>query len=199
MVLRVREYDLIAEWYRGDRSRSIGVREALDAVSSLPPGSRVLDLGCGNGWPITDALVNAGYRVIGLDSSQGMLELFRANLPTTPAVRADSRAWPFVDGVFDGAISWGMLFHLELRDQATTFDAVSRVLKPGAPFLFTAAEIPDAKSDDPGITGTMNGVTFRYFAVADYRTLIGEHGFDLVDVYDDPGVSTYYYARRRPG
>jgi ubiquinone/menaquinone biosynthesis C-methylase UbiE len=193
----VREYDLIADWYRGDRSRSIGVPEALAAVASLARGSRILDLGCGNGSPITDALVTAGYRVVGLDSSRGMLERFRVNLPNTPAVRGDSRTCPFVDGVFDAAVSWGMLFHLEPRDQAAAFAAVSRVLKPGAPFLFTAAEIPEVRPDDQGITGTMNGVTFRYYAVADYRTLIGEHGFELENVYDDPGVSTYYFSRKR--
>ena len=193
----MREYDLISDWYRGDRSSSIGVREALSAVASLPRSSRILDLGCGNGRPITDALVNAGYRVVGLDSSRGMLERFRLNLPHTPAVRADSRACPFLDEVFDAAVSWGMLFHLEPRDQARTFAAVSRVLKPGAPFLFTAAEIAEVPADDPGITGTMNGVTFRYFAVKDYRTLIAEHDFALERVYDDPGVSTYYYARKR--
>jgi ubiquinone/menaquinone biosynthesis C-methylase UbiE len=164
-------------------------------VASLPRGSRILDLGCGNG-PITDALVTAGYRVVGLDSSSGMLERFRLNVPDTAAVRADSRACPFRDCVFDAAISWGMLFHLAPRDQATTFAAVSRILKPGAPFLFTAAEIPDIAPDDPGITGTMNGVTFRYYAVANYGVLIGEHGFELVNVFDDPGVSTYYFARK---
>jgi cyclopropane fatty-acyl-phospholipid synthase-like methyltransferase len=191
------DYDLIADWYRGDRSRSIGVREALAAVASLDRGSRILDLGCGNGWPITDALVNAGYRLVGLDSSRGMLEWFRVNLPNTPAVRGDSCTCPFVDAVFDAAVSWGMLFHLEPRDQAAVFAALSRVLKPGAPFLFTAAEIPEVPRDDLGITRTMNGVTFRYYAVADYRTLIGEHGFELENVYDDPGVSTYYLARKR--
>jgi ubiquinone/menaquinone biosynthesis C-methylase UbiE len=193
----MREYDLIADWYRGDRSRSIGVPEALAAMVSLARGSRILDLGCGNGSPITDALVTAGYRVVGLDSSRGMLERFRVNLPNTPAVRSDARACPFVDGAFDAAVCWGVLFHLEPRDQATTFAAVSRVLKPKAPFLFTAAEIPEVPADDPGITGTMNGVTFRYFAVADYRTLIDEHGFELENVYDDPGVSTYYFSRKR--
>jgi hypothetical protein len=55
-----------------------------------------------------------------------------------------------VDGVFDAAVSWGMLFHLEPRDQAAAFAAVSRVLKPGAPFLFTAAEIPDVPARRPG-------------------------------------------------
>jgi ubiquinone/menaquinone biosynthesis C-methylase UbiE len=193
----MREYDLIAGWYRGDRNRSIGVREVLAAVAALARGSKVVDLGCGNGWPITDALVDAGYRVVGLDSSRGMLERFRLHLPNAPVVRGDARMCPFLDGVFDAAVSWGMLFHLEPRDQATTFAAVSRVLKPGAPFLFTAAEIPDVPADDPGITGTMNGVTFRYYAVRDYRALIAEHGFELEEVYDDPGVSTYYFARKR--
>jgi ubiquinone/menaquinone biosynthesis C-methylase UbiE len=194
----MREYDLIADWYRGDRSRSIGVREALAAVASLRRGSRILDLGCGNGWPITDALAAAGHRLVGLDTSRGMLERFRLNLPTTPAVRGDARTCPFMDGVFDAAVSWGMLFHLEPRHQAVAFASISRVLKPGGAFLFTAAEIPEVPADDPGITGTMDGVTFRYYAVRDYRALIAEHGFDLEDVHDDPGVSTYYFARRRP-
>ena len=192
----MREYDLIAQWYRNERSPGIGVREALDAVASLPHRSRILDIGCGNGWPITDALVAAGYRVVGLDSSQGMLDGFRLYMPNTPAIRGDVRVCPFAADVFDAAISWGMLFHLEPRDQSAAFASVSRVLKSGAPFLFTAAEKPDAPADDPGITGTMNGVTFRYYAVKNYRTLIAEYGFALEHVYDDPGVSTYYFARK---
>jgi ubiquinone/menaquinone biosynthesis C-methylase UbiE len=192
----VREYDLIADWYPSDRGRSVGVREALSAVASLQRGALILDLGCGNGFPITDALVKAGYRVVGLDSSRGMLERFRVNLPNTPVVRADCRACPFADNTFDGAVSNGMLFHLKQSDQATAFASVSRVLKPGAPFQFTAAEIPELDSNDPGITGTMNGVTFHYYAAASYRLLAGQHGFELVDVYDDPGVATYFSARK---
>lgn len=42
----------------------------------------------------------------------------------------------------------------------------------------------------------MHGVTVRYYAAPDYRALIAAHGFELLDVYDDPGVSTYYYARK---
>jgi hypothetical protein len=42
----------------------------------------------------------------------------------------------------------------------------------------------------------MNGVTFHYYAIPSYQRLVAEHGFVLVDVHDDPGVSTYYLARR---
>jgi SAM-dependent methyltransferase len=192
----MKQYDLIADWYPSDRGRSVGVQEALRAVASLPRGSRILDLGCGNGFPITNALLNAGYHVVGLDSSERMLERFRANLPITPVVRGDSRARPFTDGSFDGAISWGMVFHLTTRDQASAFAGVARVLKPGAPFLFTAGEVPGLNGDDPGITGTMNGVTFNYYAVSDYRSFVTRFGFELVDTSIDSGENTYFFARK---
>ena len=77
-----------------------------------------------------------------------------------------------------------MMFHLPRDDQTAAFASVSRVLKPGASFLFTAAEIDDA--DGAGITGTMNGVTFPYYAIPSYRTLIVEYGLVLVEVHDIP-------------
>jgi hypothetical protein len=36
----------------------------------------------------------------------------------------------------------------------------------------------------------------RYYAVASYRALLAPYGMELVDVYDDPGVSTYFLARK---
>ena len=190
----MREYDLIADWYGSDR-RLVGVPEALSAVAALPARSHILDVGCGNGAPITAALVNAGHRVVGLDTSSGMLARFRANLPSTPVVRADARECPFRNATFDAAISWGMMFHLRPHEQAAVLSSVARVLKDGAPFLFTGAEIEGAS--DEGITGKMNGVTFHYYAVSNYRRLVNNHGFLLVNVHDDPGVSTYYLAVRR--
>ena len=192
----MREYDLIADWYPADRGRTFGVGEALAVAATLPAHSRILDVGCGNGVPITEALVNAGHCVVGLDSSAGMLARFRVNLPGTLAVCGDARQSPFVAGGFDAAISWGMMFHLPPADQAAVFASVSRALKPSAPFLFTATEIHGA--DQNGITGTMNGVIFHYYAVPSYQDLLDEHGLVLVSIHDDPGVSTYYLTRKSP-
>src|SRR4051794_9820772 len=91
-----------------------------------------------------------------------MLPAFRANLPDTPVVRGDARQCPFAEGCFDAAVSWGMMLHLPPGDQASALAGIWRMLKPGAPFLFMAAEIADA--EDAGITGTMNGLTFPYYA-----------------------------------
>src|SRR5262249_8266450 len=115
---RMREYDLIADWYPSDRGRTVGVAEALAVAATLPAHSRILDTGCGNGVPIPEALVNAGHRVVGLDSSAGMLDHFQANLPGTSVVRGDARRCPFVNGGFDAAISMGMMVYPPPRDQA---------------------------------------------------------------------------------
>lgn len=194
----MREYDQIAEWYASNPRHPVGVPEVAALAASLPSGSRVLDIGCGNGIPITGELLRAGHRVVGLDSSREMLARFRGHLPAAPVVRGVVQASAFASHVFDAAVAWGVIFHLTHADQARAFASISRVLKAGAPFLFTAGEVDDA---DGGITGTMNGVTFHYysFSVEGYRTLLREQGFVLVDVHKDAGDNTYYLCRRNGG
>ena len=69
----------------------------------------------------------------------------------------------------------GAIFHLTHDDQAKAIASVSRVLRMGAPFLFTAGDVDDA---DDGIEGTMNGVAFHYysFGVEAYRRLLRKNG-----------------------
>lgn len=191
----MREYDLIADWYASERVSQTGVPEAMALAHSISIGGRVLDIGCGNGIPITRALLSAGHRVVGLDSSSEMLKRFQANCPDTPAVRGIVQASPFADNTFDAAVAWGVMFHLNPDDATTAITCVSRILKAGAPFLFTSGDVDGgntAKED------TMNGVVFRYFSfsVDRYRSILREHHLTLVDVHADGGQNTYYLARK---
>jgi SAM-dependent methyltransferase len=190
----VREYDLIADRYASERVDQTGVAEANALAASIPYGGRVLDIGCGNGIPITRALLSVGHRVIGLDSSSEMLARFRGNCPETPAVRGVAQSCPFATGLFDAAVAWGVMFHLNPDDETKAIASVSRVLKTGAPFLFTAGDVDgfDGKED------TMNGVVFRYFSfsIVNYRRILSEHGLTLVDVHADSGKNTYYLAHK---
>jgi len=191
----MREYDLIVDWYASERDDQTGAAQAKAFASSVPPGSRILDGGCGNGIPITRALVEAGHHVIGLDSSSGMLERFRENCPGTPAVQGSIQSCPFAGSCFDGAVIWGAIFHLPPEEQIRTIGSMGRVLKAHAPFLFTSG-------DEDGFSATestMNGVAFRYysFSVENYRRILEEQGFSLNDVHTDEWKNTYYLARKR--
>ena len=190
----MREYDLVAEWYASERIDQTGVPEATTLASSIPHGSLVLDVGCGNGIPITRALLGAGHRVTGLDSSGAMLAHFRHNCPEAFPVRGIVQSYPFADCSFDAAVAWGVLFHLNPEDALKAIANVSRIVKPGAPFLFTSG---DVDSFD-GKEGKMNGVTFRYFSysIDGYRRILADHGFTLIDVHADSGNNTYYLAEK---
>lgn len=191
----MREYDLITEWYASERDDQTGVPEATSLASTLPCGARILDIGCGNGVPITRALRCAGHLVIGLDSSHAMLARFRGNCPETPAVLGIVQSCPFADCVFDAAVAWGVLFHLKPEDQIKAIASVSRILKPSAPFLFTSGDLDDFD----GKESAMNGVMFRYFSfsIDNYRRILADHGFTLSDVHADGGNNTYYLATKR--
>lgn len=190
----MREYDLIADWYAAERADQIGLPETTTLASSIPSRSLVLDIGCGNGVPITRALLSAGHRVIGMDSSRAMLALLKHNCPEAFAVRGIIQSCPFADCVFDAAVAWGVMFHLNPKDAIAAIANVSRMLKRGAPFLFTSGDVDDMD----GKEGNMDGVTFRYFSYSanSYRRILGDHDFTLVDVHADSANNTYYLAKK---
>jgi SAM-dependent methyltransferase len=189
----VREYDLIADWYAAERISNTGVPEVQAVVNTLPPGAAVLDLGCGNGIPITRMLVEAGFDVFGVDSSERMLARFQQNCPGVPFECASIQTADCDGRVFDAAVAWGVLFHLTHTEQRAAIANVSRVLKPGAPFLFTAGD------RDGSIEGApMNGVAFRYwsFSIDGYREILRLNNLTLGDVHRDGGQNTYYLATK---
>jgi ubiquinone/menaquinone biosynthesis C-methylase UbiE len=192
----VREYELISDWYASERVDQTGVPEALALVKTLPPDARVLDIGCGNGVPITKALVAAHIRVVAIDSASKMLAHFRLNLPATFAVRAVAQTLPFADATFDGAVAWGVMFHLPQAEEIRVIAGVARVLKPGGSFLFTAGDVVDDGGDHIGV---MNGVEFHYYSLTmdGYRRVLADHGLHLVDFHKDKGDNCYYMATKR--
>ncbi len=102
-------------------------------IGILPPGTRVLDLGCGNGY-LCRRLARAGARVVGVDRSPELLERARARERTEPlgvvyveTDAADLR--PLGDAEFDLAIANMSL--LDIEDAATSLRELGRVIRPG--------------------------------------------------------------------
>ncbi len=187
------EYDLIADWYASNRRHEIGVSEVTAFASKLRPGASVLDIGCGNGVPITRALLAAGCAVSGLDSSPEMLARFRINCPGTPSICASVVSHDFSSDIFDGAVAWGVMFHLDHADQEKAIANVARAVNSGALFLFTSGDESGSFADV-----TMDGVPFRNwsFSVGEYRDLLAAHSFTLIDTNTDRWENTYYLAQR---
>ncbi|MEO0786120.1 MAG: class I SAM-dependent methyltransferase, partial [Pseudomonadota bacterium] len=113
---------------------------------ALKPGSRVLDLGCGEGRHVHGLHMLGGMDVIGVDLDEASLEKARAGLATLPPRRegdphttqfqsGDATRLEFADDAFDAVICSEVLEHLPDYDAALA--EIRRVLKPDGRLCIT--------------------------------------------------------------
>jgi SAM-dependent methyltransferase len=172
------------------RSPTIGVSTLHRWIASLPVPGAVLDLGCGAGIPVSEALVNAGFDVYGIDAAPSLVAAFRQRFPTAHAACETVEDSPFFDRSFDAAVAIGLLFLLPERRQRDVVRRVADVLKPGGRFLFTApvegGTWPDSLTGRPSVSLGLDG----------YKAAIDDAGLTLVGEYLDEGENHYYDARK---
>jgi SAM-dependent methyltransferase len=192
------EYDLIAEWYASQRTDATGVPEVTGLLSGLPADAAVLDVGCGNGLPLTRVLIDHGCRVVAVDSSPNMLARFAVNFPAVPAICSPIQECDLTGRTFDAAIAWGVMFHLPLDEQVKVIAKIASVLKPGGWFLFTSGDEAGGRDGEPFEGAPMNGVRFFYYSFTRdaYRDVLREHGLTLEQTHIDAGKNMYYLARK---
>ncbi len=119
---------------RSHRWRTAG-NSAAYLLSSLEPGMRILDVGCGPGSITADlaALVAPG-QVVGVDTAGSVLEEARALASARGAgnvsfVEGDFRSVGFEPGSFDVVHAHQVLQHL--RDPVAALGEMARLAKPG--------------------------------------------------------------------
>lgn len=103
--------------------------------AELPAGASVLDLGCGTG-ALATRIRSAGYQVIGVDRSKGMLGMLKRRAPSVNAVTACSMALPFADDRFDLVYCVAVMHHIaEAASVQQTLREMVRVTKRGGLIL----------------------------------------------------------------
>lgn len=131
-------YDGIAEQFIAAR-RNIGGSFVLSwARDNLPQAGSVIDVGCGSGVPITQALVEGGFEVFGVDASPTLIAAFRRRFPNVQSACEAVQDSAFFHRTFDAVVSIGLLFLLSEDDQERVICRVAGSLRAGGRFLFSA-------------------------------------------------------------
>jgi SAM-dependent methyltransferase len=184
-------YEAVASEHIARRSPSIGVATVRAWAQSLGPNAAVLDLGCGDGVPISLALINDGFDVYGVDASPSMVAAFHARFPQAPVACEAAEDSRFFDRSFDGILAWGLMFLLPPEAQQVLIRRVAVALNPGGRFLFTspaqACAWPDAVTGRPSLS----------VGAESYRALLSEADLVLVGEHQDEGDNHYYEVRHR--
>jgi 2-polyprenyl-3-methyl-5-hydroxy-6-metoxy-1,4-benzoquinol methylase len=124
-------------YHRALRHNAIMHTADIDALLALiRPGMQAAELGCGPGW-LTLALAQRGAAALGLDISEGALEIgrryyesIRAEVPGTVEYRAvDLNQLDLPPGQFDVIVVKGTLHHLVALRRV--IEVIHAALKPG--------------------------------------------------------------------
>jgi ubiquinone/menaquinone biosynthesis C-methylase UbiE len=106
-------------------------REFNDFCQSVASGGLVLDAGCAGGRDC-QALVERGFRVVGVDLSEKMLQIAQTAVQNGNFKQADLRKIPLDDGTVDGVWCCASLLHLKHSEVPTALTEFRRVLKKDA-------------------------------------------------------------------
>jgi SAM-dependent methyltransferase len=159
----------------------------------LPERARVLDIGCGMGEPIGRWLIERGYRLTGVDSSQSLIAKCRERFPDHEWIVSDMRELD-LGRRFDGIVVWHSAFHLHPDDQRAMFPIYAAHSAPGAILMSTSG-------DDEGVRiGEWQGEPLYQasLAPAEFQALLEANGFSVVESrLRDPecGDATVWLAR----
>ena len=137
--------DSHSQWY-ADHFRELsangvdisGEARLLDAI--VPPGSCLLDAGCGQGRT-AGALAARGHQVVAVDIDETLLQAAEADHPGPIYIHSDLallelRGQHQERQLFDGAISAGnVITYVAPGTEIAVLAAVGRHLRPEAPFL----------------------------------------------------------------
>lgn len=160
-------------------------------AGELPPGSRILDVGCGTGLPTARQLVEAGHRVVGIDFSAGMLKLCHDNVPSAELHRIDLADLAEHDlGPFDGIAAFFSLLHLPREEIPHTLRMLRAQLRPGG---LLALGMVEADVNDYPIPFLGHSIRVSGYLRDDLRRVVREAGFEVA------GEDSFAYAPASTG
>lgn len=165
---------LPGEWY-------IDLDSFLDR---LPPGARILELGCGDGRD-AERMIARGFTVDASDGVEEMAALASRRLGRpVPVMRFDELE---ADGVYDAAYARASLLHVPLDELPGVLARIHRALKPGG-WHYASYKGSHEGGRDGGRDG--HGRFYSYLLREDLEAAYGEGGeWPLLEIGSSDGSS----------
>jgi 2-polyprenyl-3-methyl-5-hydroxy-6-metoxy-1,4-benzoquinol methylase len=184
-------YEEVASLFMSERDSLTGVSTVRQWSRTLAQGSSILDLGCGHGVPLSQALIEDGFAVYGVDASATLMESFRKRFPGAHAECSAVEDSAFFRRTFDAVVAVGLMFLLQPDVQCLLIRKVKQALNSNGQFLFTSPEEKCVWQDILTHRESVSLGTHRY------REVLQAEGLILVGEMSDEG-SNHYYSVRKP-
>jgi SAM-dependent methyltransferase len=198
-------YDQVSRAYRPDHYDYEGsdYKRVLDlALPGLSPHDHLVELGCGNGIPVTRALAER-CRITGIDISAVQVARAHILVPNAGFARADMATLHFRPASLTAVVAFWSIIHVPLEDQPALLGRVLDWLRPGGLFLCSVGFTHWVGSETDWLD--VPGATMHWSHVDSdtYRAWFREAGF-LIEREDtltdwlstERALATVFFARK---
>lgn len=176
--LTIKTYDKIAKRYSKSNKRLMPNDTYKKFLSLVPKKSKILEAGCGYGRDC-EVFAKSGCDVVGIDLSQGMLDVAKGNASGVKFIQMSVCDLDFPDKFFDGIWCNSVLLHLSKKQCKKAMTELSRVLKSGGILYVSVRKGEDKELVREGPEDSPR--YFTYFSEAEMEEYIKKSGFAIIE------------------
>jgi SAM-dependent methyltransferase len=168
------------------------VAEPLLDAAGVRHDMRVLDAATGPGY-VAERAATRGAHPVGVDISEGMLDLARSRQPQLEFRWADAESLPFEDESFDAVVGGFVLNHLPHPERAMA--EAGRVLAPGGAVAYSVWDRPERNRINGVVADAIEDVgverppevadgpdSYRFSDDPEFESLLSAAGLEQVQV-----------------
>ncbi len=161
-------------------------------LCALAAGSRVIDVGCGQGASVAHLITRHSLRAVGVDPSRMHVQAGKQRCSSLPILQAAGEALPFADHTFDAVL---MECTLSLMEADRALSEAARVLRENGVLIIT-----DMVARDPDGIEALRDLPIRSCIVgavtrAELAARLQAHGF-TIRVWEDHTDALKVFAAR---
>lgn len=183
---------------RRDPAREGFAEWQAELTHALPPGARVLELGCGEGSPELQRLAGR-FQVTGVDANPAAVERAREAIPEAEFVCADLAGLELPERSFDAVVARSVLDRIPNEELAPLLERAHDWLAPGGLLL---AAFGQTEGDDWGGDWPDAPALYASPPPDEVSRLVREAGFtavrdELVAFEEPEGAVTFQWVLAR--